>query len=195
MNNTSQDDYHYILELNAEGKVVGGRYCSDSSNSHIDFLWSPTGTNAPSNPSVDAAKVKQLIKLSVEPDQGGGGGTGGTVREFPVTPSKDIPDATPAGINIDVPVSGVENAKGLTVSVDITHTYRGDLVVKLLKNGTAVKTLVENVGGSADNLVEAFTLTQAEIGASVNATWTVNVADTESQDVGKVNKVTLGFQL
>src|SRR4029079_3999126 len=74
---TSEDDYHYILELNSEGKVIGGRYCTDSTNTHIDFLWSPTGSNAPSNPNVDQTKVKQLIKMSVEPATGGGG-TGAT---------------------------------------------------------------------------------------------------------------------
>jgi hypothetical protein len=192
-NNTSTDDYHYILELNADGKVVGGRYCTDSSNSHVDFLWSPTGQNSPSNPNVDATKVKQLIKLSVEADQGGGGG--GTTRDFPVTPNTSIPDATPAGVNIDIPVTGVTAPKGLAVAVDITHTYRGDLVLKLLKNGVAVKTLVANSGGSADNLQETYTLTAAEIGTDVNTRWTLNVSDTEAQDVGKVNKVTLSFTL
>jgi hypothetical protein len=194
-NNTSTDTYHYILELNADGKVVGGRYCTDSTNTHIDFLWSPTGSNSPSNPNVDATKVKQLIKLSVEPDQGGGGGGGGTTRDFPVTPNTSIPDATPAGINIDIPVTGVTAPKGLAVAVDITHTYRGDLVLKLLKNGVAVKTLVQNNGGSADNLQETYTLSAAEIGTDVNTRWTLNVADTEAVDTGKVNKVTLSFTL
>ncbi len=192
-NNTSTDDYHYILELNADGKVIGGRYCTDSTNTHLDFLWSPTGSNSPSNPNVDQAKVKQLIKMSVEPESGGTGG--GMVREFPVTPSKAIPDADTTGINVDIPVSGVENAKSLAVSVDIAHSYRGDLVLKLLKNGQPVKTLVQNVGGSADNLVETYTLTAAEIGTQVNATWTLNVSDTEAQDTGTVNKVTLAFTL
>ena len=191
-NNTSTDSLHYILELNDAGKVVGGRYCTDSTNEHTDFLWSPTGSNSPSNPSVDATKVKQLIKLSVEPDQGGGGGT---TRDFPVTPNTSIPDATPAGVNIDIPVTGVTGPKGLSVAVDISHTYRGDLVLKLLKNGQAVKTLVQNSGGSADNLQETYTLTAAEIGTDVNTRWTLNVADTEAQDTGKVNKVTLSFTL
>ena len=194
-NNTSTDDYHYILELSSDGKVIGGRYCKDSTNTHIDFLWSPTGSNSPSNPNVDATKVKQLIKLSVEPDQGGGGGGGGTTRDFPVTPNTSIPDNTPAGVNVDIPVTGVTAPKGLAVSVDITHTYRGDLVLTLLKNGTKVKTLVQNVGGSADNLQETYTLTAAEIGTDVNTKWTLNVADTEAQDVGTVNKVTLSFTL
>ena len=55
-------------------------------------------------------------------------------------------------------------------------------LVELLKNGTAVKTLVANQGGSADNLAETYTLTAAEIGTDVNTKWTLNVADTEAQD-------------
>ena len=192
-NNTSEDDYHYILELNAAGKVVGGRYCTDSTNTHIDFLWSPTGQHGASNPNVDVAKVKQLVKMSVEPEQGGGGG--GTTRDFSASPSSSIPDDSEAGVNVDIPVSGVENPTGLAVAVDISHTYRGDLTVKLLKNGQLVKTLVENTGGSSDNLVETYTLTAAEIGTDVNATWTVNVSDTAAIDTGKVNKVTLSFTL
>jgi subtilisin-like proprotein convertase family protein len=58
-----------------------------------------------------------------------------------------------------------------------------------------VKTLVQNSGGSADNLQETYTLTAAEIGTDVNTRWTLNVSDTEAQDVGKVNKVTLSFTL
>ena len=67
MNNTSTDDYHYILELNSAGKVIGGRYCTDSTNSHVDFLWSPTGNFRPSNPFVDKAKVLDIVKKSIAP--------------------------------------------------------------------------------------------------------------------------------
>ena len=66
-NNVSTDDYHYILEVGDSGKVLGGRWCSDSDNSHIDFLWSPTSWGSPSNPNVNVGSVKQLIKLSVAP--------------------------------------------------------------------------------------------------------------------------------
>jgi hypothetical protein len=31
-NNTSTDTYHYILELSSAGKVIGGRFCTDSTN-------------------------------------------------------------------------------------------------------------------------------------------------------------------
>jgi hypothetical protein len=66
-NNISTDDYHYILEIGSSGKVLGGRWCSDDANNHIDFLWSPTGSWRPSNPNVNVESVKTLIKMSVAP--------------------------------------------------------------------------------------------------------------------------------
>ena len=62
--NVSTDDYHYILEVGSTGKVIGGRFCTDSENAHVDFLWSPTGSFNPSNPSVDVEKVKSLFKAA-----------------------------------------------------------------------------------------------------------------------------------
>jgi hypothetical protein len=192
-NNTSTDDYHYILELDTAGKVIGGRYCTDSTNSHVDFLWSPTGTNRPSNPSVNGAKVKELIAKSVAVDTGGGGG-GGTAREFTASPNVAIPDNNTTGVTVDVPVTGLTGSVGLAVSLDITHTYRGDLVVDLLKDGTLKKNLHNATGGDADDLVQTFTLTAAEVGSSPNGRWQVRVKDNAAQDTGTVKSVKLSFQ-
>ena len=189
---TSTDNYHYILEVGSTGKVIGGRFCTDSTNTHIDFLWSPTGTYHPSNPNVNVAKVKELITKSVSPESGGGGS--GTAKVFTASPNASIPDDSTTGVSVDVPVTGVTGAVGLTVSVDITHTYRGDLEVALLKDGTAVKTLAANTGGSADNIVESYTLTSAEVGSSPNGRWTLKVVDNAAQDVGTVNSVKLSFE-
>jgi hypothetical protein len=193
-NNVSTDDYHYILEVGSGGKVLGGRWCSDSDNNHIDFLWSPTGSWNPSNPNVDVAKVQQLIKLSVAADDGGGGGTGAH-KDFSASPAAAIPDNDPAGVNVDVPVAGVDGAKSLAVSVNISHTYSGDLVLTLLKDGATVKVLRQNEGGSTHDIVDTYNLTAAELGSNVNGTWTMNVADTAAEDVGTVNSVTLSFGL
>lgn len=192
-NNTSNDEYHYILELSAEGKVIGGRFCTDSTNTHIDFLWSPTGTHRASNPAVSTAKVKELLAKSVAAPTGGTP-TPGTAKEFSAAPNAAIPDNTPAGITIDVPVTGVTAPAGLTVSVDIGHTYRGDLVVDLLKDGRVVKNLSNAAGGSADDLVQSYTLTATEVGTSPNGTWALKVVDTAAQDTGSVRSVKLSFQ-
>jgi hypothetical protein len=188
--NTSTDDYHYILEVGSTGKVIGGRFCTDSENNHIDFLWSPTGQWSPSNPSVDVAKVKELIAKSVGPVDGGG--TGGTHKTFTAAPHAAIPDNAPAGVKADLAVTGVTGKASLAVSVDISHTYRGDLKVDLLKNGTVVKTLAANTGGSADNIVETYSLTADEVGTA-NGTWTIQVVDNAAQDTGTFNSATLDF--
>ena len=183
------DSYHYILELNDGGKIIGGRFCTDSTNNHIDFLWAPTGRFSPSNPNISVAKVKELISKSVAPGGGGGGGTG---KVFTATPNVAIPDNAPAGVKVDVPVTGVTGTPSLTVSVDITHTYRGDLVVDILRDGRKVKTLHDRTGGSQENLVQSYTLSPAEVG-DANTTWSVAVSDTASVDTGKVNSVKLEF--
>jgi hypothetical protein len=184
------DDYHYILELNSQGKVVGGRYCTDSANDHVDFLWAPTGTFSPSNPFVTSSKVKELVAKSFE-QGGGGGGTPGKV--FTSTGSAAIPDNDPAGASLDVAVSGVTGSPSLAVSVDITHTFRGDLKLELLKDGKPLKVLVDQAGGSTHNIVETFTLSAAEVGANPNVRWTLKVTDKAAQDVGTINSVKLEF--
>ncbi len=191
-NHIRTDDYHYILELNAAGKIVGGRYCTENRDDHIDFLWSPTGRFSPSNPNVSVTKVKELIAKSVAPLGGGGGG--GPAKVFSATPKTAIPDNSPAGAKADVAVTGLSGSLKLAVSLDITHTFKGDLVVELLRDGTRVKTLHNKAGGSADNIVQTFTLTSAEIGTSLNGTWSVKVVDTAAADVGMINTVSLSFE-
>jgi hypothetical protein len=190
MNNIRTDRYHYILELNSAGKVIGGRYCTDSENSHVDFLWSPTGTHRSTNPYVKTDKVNELVAKSIA--QGGGGG-GGTGRTFSAMPNSAIPDNNTTGVSVDVPVSGLTGSLGLTVTLDITHTYKGDLSVTLLRDGTQLKVLHDRTGGSADNIQQSYTLTAAEVGAMQNGRYTLKVVDTAAQDVGTVNSVTLSF--
>ena len=69
------------------------------------------------------------------------------------------------------------------MSVDIAHTFSGDLTLELLRDGTSVKTLRRNSGGSKKNIVETYTLTAAEVGAA-NGRYTLKVVDNAAQDVG-----------
>ena len=41
-NNIGTDTYHYILEVDDRGKIIGGEYCSESKDQHPDFLWAPS---------------------------------------------------------------------------------------------------------------------------------------------------------
>ena len=78
------------------------------------------------------------------------------------------------------------------VSVNITHTYIGDLRVSLLSPSGTEVFLRSQTGGSADNVDEIYTsATTPTLGAlageSINGTWGLKVSDRVGQDVGKLN--------
>lgn len=65
--------FHYMLELNARGDIVGGYYFDDSDT--IDFLWVPLSPknsgeegNEGGNPYIDVAKVMEIWRKSVSRD-------------------------------------------------------------------------------------------------------------------------------
>jgi hypothetical protein len=188
-NNIRTDDYHYILELNDAGKVVGGRYCTDSSNDHVDFLWAPTGTFSPSNPHVSSSRVKELLAKAF---QDGGTPTGGE-KVFTSAGTASIPDNNPTGASLDVAVTGLTGKATLAVTVDITHTFSGDLTLELFRDGTSVKVLRKNAGGSTPNINETFTLSVNEVPSALDGKYTLKVVDNAAQDVGTINTVKLAF--
>ena len=191
----SRETYHYILEVGSTGKVIGGTYCTDSLEDHPDFLWAPLKVSSSSwrrNPNVNYSKIQTLIELSRKTDDGGGTTDG---RSYEATGPASIPDNDPAGASLDVTVEDSFTARGLAVEVDISHTWRGDLEVSLLRDGSVVKVLADNTGGSADDIKETFTLSSSELGStSPRGTWSVKVVDSAAQDTGTINAVKLTFQ-
>lgn len=115
-------------------------------------------------------------------------------------PALAIPDNTPAGVTNDMAVASAFTVTNVQVSVDITHTWRGDLIVDLRHGATSVR-LHNRTGGSADNLVGTYptTLTPAGSLAAFNGlpsagTWTMFVSDNAGQDVGTLNQWCLTLQ-
>jgi subtilisin family serine protease len=79
------------------------------------------------------------------------------------------------------------------VSVDISHTYRGDLFVSLICPDNMVIPLHEGEGGGSDDLNETYdysnkpTLKQFE-GKDVQGIWQLKVVDKWADDIGTLNK-------
>jgi subtilisin-like proprotein convertase family protein/C1A family cysteine protease len=107
----------------------------------------------------------------------------GTYSNTTATP---IPDNTPAGIQsvIDVPDAGA--IASLSVTVDITHPYRGDLTVKLVKEGGPEVMLSDREGSSEDDLKRTFAPVEFN-GIDAKGKWTLVVIDGAKQDVGTLN--------
>jgi hypothetical protein len=192
----SRDGYHYILEVGSTGKIIGGKYCTDSVDDHPDFLWAPIGVSTSSygrNPNVSLEKVRMLLNMSTQPGGGGGGGGAGD-KTYESTAGAAIPDNSTTGASVSINVPDTFAFKTLNVSVDIEHTWRGDLKVELLKNGTSVATLHDKTGGSADNLTQTYTLAPSAVGGDAGkANWTLKVTDTAAQDTGRIKLFKLVF--
>ncbi|MGY5004042.1 M4 family metallopeptidase [Streptomyces sp. st115] len=120
-----------------------------------------------------------------DPDPGG--------KVFENTTVVNIPDAG-AAVTSSVTVSGVTgNApSALKVGVDITHTWRGDLVVDLVApDGTNYRLKNSSSGDSADNVVETYTVNASSEVA--NGVWKLKVQDLARQDTGRINSFKLTF--
>ncbi|MFJ8748029.1 M4 family metallopeptidase [Streptomyces sp. NPDC102441] len=123
-----------------------------------------------------------------------GGGTdpdpGGTV--FQNTTVKAIADRSTT--SFPVVVSGVTGKApaDLSVAVNISHTYRGDLVLDLVApDGTAYRLKNSSSSDSADNVVATYTVNASSEVA--NGTWNLRVQDVYSGDTGTFNSLKLTF--
>ena len=97
-----------------------------------------------------------------------------------------IPDNNAEGIAsvINVPQQGF--VFGADVGVNITHTWQGDLLVKLRSPQGTEHTLHNRTGGSADDLVQSWQ-TDAFNGEAMQGDWTLLVSDNAGLDTGSLN--------
>ncbi|MGK2237010.1 MAG: serine protease [Pseudomonadota bacterium] len=122
---------------------------------------------------------EQSVKLMVQP-------VGLNDFTYSSNTSVDIPDNSPVGAVSVINVPDDLTVFGTTAGVDISHTYSGDLVVKLVSaQGTQV-TLQSNVGGSNDDIVRSFT-SESFNGEVATGDWTLQVEDTAAADTGTIN--------
>ena len=120
--------------------------------------------------------------------------------EVKSSPNMDIPDNDPAGISDSISVAEDGAVKGLTVDLDLKHTYVGDLTVSLsAPDGTTVN-LHKRSGGGSDDLngrfgdgLEAAESLAAFNGLAAKGDWTLKVVDSAGRDVG--NLVSWGINI
>ncbi|ELP63723.1 S8 family peptidase [Streptomyces turgidiscabies] len=133
----------------------------------------------------DATKTVQAVSGST------GGGTTGTV--FSSSTAVSIPDNSSA-IESSIAVTGrTGNApSALQVGVDITHTYRGDLVITLVApDGSTYPLKASSTSDSADNVNTTYTVDASS--ETANGTWKLRVQDVAASDTGKINSWKLTF--
>jgi subtilisin family serine protease/subtilisin-like proprotein convertase family protein len=101
-----------------------------------------------------------------------------------------IPDNTPAGITSTLAVAQSASILELSVEVNITHTFIGDLLVTLVGPGGQNFVLHNRAGGATDNLRQTFSVTGAA-GLDTAGNWQLKVQDLAGLDVGTLDSWTL----
>jgi len=102
------------------------------------------------------------------------------------TSSVEIPDNLRTGATSVIDVPDALTARSLSIELDVTHTYVGDLRIELSHGGTTA-TVWNRTGGGTDDIHQTIAL-PTFAGASTSGAWTLTVADMAAQDVGTVNR-------
>ncbi|MGW5099086.1 M4 family metallopeptidase [Streptomyces sp. NPDC004100] len=112
---------------------------------------------------------------------------GDTGTSYESTTQVAIPDNGPAVTSaITVAGRGGNAPSNLRVTVDITHTWRGDLVIDLLgPSGTSYRLKDASPSDSADDVDDTYVVDASAEPA--DGTWTLKVQDKAAQDTGRIN--------
>ncbi|MFK7989819.1 MAG: proprotein convertase P-domain-containing protein [Sandaracinaceae bacterium] len=98
-----------------------------------------------------------------------------------------IPDNDPMGVSTAITVADGGSISSLAVSVDVTHSYRGDLTLRLVRDEDGAEaTLIDQDGGSADDIQETFTVADFN-GSDAAGTYRLVVVDSANADTGTLN--------
>jgi len=139
-----------------------------------------------------AATHSTTVSLTVT-TAGGGGCETGTFASTNVP--KAIPDNNATGASSTLAVTGSGTITTVTLSLHITHTWRGDLsgTLKSPSGTTVVAFARPNANDSADNIVLTNSALSGLAGQTAAGTWTLNVVDHAAQDVGTIDSWSLTF--
>lgn len=115
------------------------------------------------------------------------GGTS-TVR-LTSSPDLPIPDRNAAGVSDAIEVTSGGEVRDLSIEVDITHTYIGDLIVSLTSPAGTTVDLHRRQGGRADNLRQTYEAAGTPglhpfLGQQARGNWLLRVQDLARLDTG-----------
>jgi len=110
-----------------------------------------------------------------------------------VSPNLQIPDLDPAGIQSTIHIQEQGLLKGISLSLNIKHTYIGDLRVGLTSPSGEQVILHDRQGRSSQDIIKTYDLNSLPslmtfMGDQIHGEWVLNVSDHAKIDTGKLVK-------
>lgn len=113
---------------------------------------------------------------------------------YAVTAHLTIPDNNASGIKSALTADAVPGKRKVYVTVNITHSYIGDLVIKVTSPSGIVGVLHSRAGGGTDDINKVFELTSVLGVESKPGVYQISVQDLAARDVGFLNSWSLEFK-
>ena len=215
----SGDTYNATVAVNTDGtfnlNIAGGHNIEDLAGTGLSSV-TPTGADqsytvdrtAPAvtsivgnDPSGELTSESTLVfavtfsenvtgvdlsDFALSPDSTGGGSGSGQFTQTS-EPATRIADRSTIQDAITVDRSGT--ATPVSVAVDITHTYIGDLVIDLIAPDGTTRTLHDRTGYETDDIDQTYAPDFGGVG--IAGDWTLRIRDGAGGDTGTLNGWTL----
>lgn len=96
------------------------------------------------------------------------------------------------GVSSEINIMQTGKVKAIKVSVDVSHTYIGDLQVELETPSGKIAMLHDQEGGYQDDLQKTYNSSDIKeladlTGETVDGAWKLNVRDLVRRDIGRLN--------
>ncbi len=117
-----------------------------------------------------------------------------TSETFSSTQVVAILDNNTAGSSSSIKVTSAPSGRKVLISVNLTHTYIGDLVVKVVASDGKTVTLHSRSGGSTDNIVKTYDATAALGSVASAGNYKLVVQDLAKYDSGSLKSWSVKFQ-
>ena len=175
---------------------------TDTTNPTLELIerYSPSSATTSSQTLVYRVTFSEDVigvgadDFALSPDSSGEVGTSSSTtttgsETFTKTrsPALAIPDLTTVSDSITIPDSGA--ATSVSVTVNISHTYIGDLSVVLIAPDGTTKTMHNRSGGSDDDINQTYTPDFDDV--LIAGTWKLQIRDNANSDFGTLNSWTL----
>jgi subtilisin family serine protease len=149
---------------------------TNSSTNPDDYIITITGVD-------DSITKSTTVTLDVNPEYS-------ETVSYTDSPELLIPDNDSTGITSMINVSDSLQIWEVTCEVNISHTWIGDLIVKLISPDGTETILHNREGGSADNIHKTYFATEFENENSYGS-WTLFVSDNAGLDLGSLDSWSL----
>ena len=172
---------------------------TDTTNPRLASVerFNPTSQNTDSQSLLYKATFSEGVTgvtasdFILSPGSTGGGGTAITpsAEQFTHTRSPNLAIRDLQTVSDTMTVSNSGTATSISVAVDITHTYIGDLQIKLIAPDGTSRILRGHIGGGADDINKTYTPSFGSV--PISGVWTLQIYDRANNDIGVLNSWTL----